>query len=641
MKNVTLILDDGSRFHGKSFGYEKPVAGEVVFNTAMTGYPESLTDPSYAGQLMTLTYPLVGNYGVPPFSIEPNGLATFMESERIHAEAIIVSDYSQEYSHWNAVESLADWLKREQVPGITGIDTRELTKVLREHGVMMGKIVFDGEQLTVDSGQLTVDNGQLTVDSYENINYVDKVSCKEIIVYANGESRSFSIDLPIAQLNCQLSTVNCQLKRLSMKEMKTQLILFSLLLLGSTAWAQQPCLSQDAYREKVEAYSQILKQQKLKTLASSEARKIAHTGFLPKIDVNADGTLNMSDLSAWNEPVGEYRNHTYQGVFVVSQPLYTGGALNAQHQIAKADEKLNQLNEELTLDQIHYQSDAVYWNASASKAMLQAADKYQSIVKQQYDIIQDRFDDGMISRTDLLMISTRLKEAELQYIKARQNYTLALQQLNILMGEAPNTPVDSLYNIGMISAPVRILPLEDVLQRRADYASTEVNIMKSQAQRKAALSQFNPQLNMYFSGGWATATPNLGYDVSFNPIVGVNLNIPIFRWGARFKTNRQQKAYIGIQKLQQSYMTDNINEELSAALTKLTETESQVKTAKENMSLANENLDLATFSYNEGKASMVDVLSAQLSWTQAHTNLINAYLAEKMAVAEYKKVTSE
>ena len=117
MRNVTLILDDGSRFSGKSFGYEKPVAGEVVFNTAMTGYPESLTDPSYAGQLMTLTYPLVGNYGVPPFTIEPNGLATFMESEKIHAEAIIVSDYSYEYSHWNAVESLGDWLKREQVPG--------------------------------------------------------------------------------------------------------------------------------------------------------------------------------------------------------------------------------------------------------------------------------------------------------------------------------------------------------------------------------------------------------------------------------------------------------------------------------------------------------------------------------------------
>ena len=423
--------------------------------------------------------------------------------------------------------------------------------------------------------------------------------------------------------------------------MKTQLITLSLLLLGLTAGAQQPYLSREAYRDKVEAYSQILKQQKLKTMASTEARKIAHTGFLPKIDVNADGTLNMSDLNAWNEPVGEYRNHTYQGVFIVSQPLYMGGALNAQHKIAQADERLNQLNEELTIDQIHYQSDAVYWNASASQAMLQAADKYQNIVKQQYDIIQDRFNDGMISRTDLLMISTRLKEAELQYIKARQNYTLALQKLNILMGEEPNNPVDSLYTIDAASAPVQILSLENVLQRRTDYESTEVNIMKSQAQRKAALSQFNPQLNMYFSGGWATATPNLGYDVSFNPIVGINLNIPIFRWGARFKTNRQQKAYISIQKLQQSYVADNINEELSAALTKLTETEYQVKTAKETMSLANENLDLVSFSYNEGKANMVDVLSAQLSWTQAYTNLINAYLSEKMAVAEYRKVISE
>lgn len=423
--------------------------------------------------------------------------------------------------------------------------------------------------------------------------------------------------------------------------MKIQLITLLLLTLGFDVAAQQPSLSREAYRDKVEAYSQLLKQQKLKTMASSEARKIAHTGFLPKIDLSADGTLNMSDLSAWNEPLGEYRNHTYQGVFIVSQPLYTGGALNAQHKIAKANEQLDQLNEELTLDQIHYQSDAVYWNASASKAMLQATDKYQSIIKQQYDIIQDRFDNGKISRIDLLMISTRLKEAELQYIKARQNYTLALQKLNILMGEEPNAPVDSLYSIGIPSEPVQVLSLGDVLQQRADYASTEVNIMKSQAQRKAALSQFNPQLNMYFSGGWATGTPNLGYDVSFNPILGINLNIPIFRWGARFKTNRQQKAYISMQRLQQSYVEDNISEELSGSLTKLKETEEQVKTANENMKLANENLEIVSFSYNEGKSNMVDVLSAQLSWTQAQTNVINAYLAEKMAIAEYRKVTSE
>jgi len=193
MRNVTLILDDGSRFHGKSFGYEKPVAGEVVFNTAMTGYPESLTDPSYAGQLMTLTYPLVGNYGVPPFTIEANGLATLMESERIHAEAIIVSDYSENYSHWNAVESLGEWLKREEVPGITGIDTRELTKVLREHGVMMGRIVFDGEDESVKT------------ESYSDINYVDRVSCKEVIVYSDKSVSSYSIDADKASINADLT----------------------------------------------------------------------------------------------------------------------------------------------------------------------------------------------------------------------------------------------------------------------------------------------------------------------------------------------------------------------------------------------------------------------------------------------------
>ena len=179
MKDVTLVLQDGTKFKGKSFGFEKPVAGEVVFNTAMMGYPESLTDPSYAGQLMTLTYPLVGNYGVPPFTIEDNGIATFMESDRIYAKAIIVSDYSEAYSHWNAKESLADWLKREQVPGVTGIDTRALTKVLREHGVMMGHLEFEGLE-----GQ-----DQLEDEDYASINWVERVSCKDVIHYNEGAGK--------------------------------------------------------------------------------------------------------------------------------------------------------------------------------------------------------------------------------------------------------------------------------------------------------------------------------------------------------------------------------------------------------------------------------------------------------------------
>ena len=147
-REAKLVLDDGTVFCGWSFGAEQNVTGEVVFNTAMTGYPESLTDPSYAGQILVTTFPLIGNYGVPDTGMGSDGLPLFMESDRIHAKALIVADYSERYSHWNAKESLSAWLKREGVPGISGVDTRRLTMLLREHGVMKGRIVFGLKQTT-------------------------------------------------------------------------------------------------------------------------------------------------------------------------------------------------------------------------------------------------------------------------------------------------------------------------------------------------------------------------------------------------------------------------------------------------------------------------------------------------------------
>jgi len=194
-KEVLLILDDGSRFRGYSFGYDKAVAGEVVFNTAMTGYPESLTDPSYSGQMMVLTYPLVGNYGVPRQTFETNGISTFLESEKIHAEAIIVSDYSENYSHWNAVESLSEWLKKEKIAGITGIDTRELTKLLREKGSMKGKIVFENEN-------------EIDFVDPNLINQVARVSCKEVITYGTGKKRVVLVDCGVKH-----NIIRCLLKR--------------------------------------------------------------------------------------------------------------------------------------------------------------------------------------------------------------------------------------------------------------------------------------------------------------------------------------------------------------------------------------------------------------------------------------------
>ena len=176
---VHLTLEDGTRYEGRSFGAPVPVAGEVVFNTAMTGYPESLTDPSYSGQILCLTYPLVGNYGAPGEK-EENDLYRFYESSSIHITGLIVSDYSFEYSHWNATESLDEWLRRNNVPGIYGIDTRAVTKRIREKGVMLGKIEPDG----------------IEIDFYDpnKLNLVAAVSTSEKKIYGSGKYRILLID---------------------------------------------------------------------------------------------------------------------------------------------------------------------------------------------------------------------------------------------------------------------------------------------------------------------------------------------------------------------------------------------------------------------------------------------------------------
>ncbi len=202
MREARLILSDGTTFTGRSFGYETVTIGEVVFNTAMTGYPESLTDPSYAGQILVTTYPLIGNYGVPDTDIDGNGLPLFMESERIHPKALVVADYSETFSHWNAKESLASWLKREHIPAITGIDTRRLTKVLREHGVMMGRI-----SLTPDLSPAGEAFDYL--QDYGSVNWVEKVSCKEVITYNKGAGKR----VVLVDCGVKANIIRCLIRR--------------------------------------------------------------------------------------------------------------------------------------------------------------------------------------------------------------------------------------------------------------------------------------------------------------------------------------------------------------------------------------------------------------------------------------------
>ncbi len=190
-KHGKLIFDDGTVLDGEGFGFSTIVFGEIVFNTGMVGYTEALTDPSYNGQILTLTYPLVGNYGVPDPSIkDDDGIPKFFESGKIQIRGLVVHELSLTASHWNLSMTLDEWMYNEKIPGISGIDTRELTKKLRTGGVMMAALVVSDSEIDVEQ----VKKELAAATHYDSEQFMDIVSTKEEQIFGDGEKSVVVID---------------------------------------------------------------------------------------------------------------------------------------------------------------------------------------------------------------------------------------------------------------------------------------------------------------------------------------------------------------------------------------------------------------------------------------------------------------
>lgn len=202
IKTALLTLEDGTQYSGISFGAEKSVSGEVVFNTGMVGYYESLSDPSYKGQILVFTYPLIGNYGVPSRKSEHN-LLEYFESDHIHPSALIVSDYSNSRDHWNAEKTLSTWLKENDVPAFSGIDTRALTKRLREKGTMIGKITFEHDTEFYDPNK---ENLIRAVSTLNPIEYNTKGGKRVILIDCGVK---YNIIRSLIKRGCHIIRVPC------------------------------------------------------------------------------------------------------------------------------------------------------------------------------------------------------------------------------------------------------------------------------------------------------------------------------------------------------------------------------------------------------------------------------------------------
>ncbi|WP_102409025.1 TolC family protein [Parabacteroides bouchesdurhonensis] len=422
--------------------------------------------------------------------------------------------------------------------------------------------------------------------------------------------------------------------------MRNKIIIIFLLLGALFAKAQDNQLSVEEYKQRVLEYSRQIKQSSEERVAMQQAIKAAKTAFFPAFDFSGSYQyrINKYDLDFGPGMAVEMDHNTYSLGATVNQPVYAGGQIYNNYKAAQVQGEIAEQAEELTTDNIIYSADLNYWSAAARKGMYEVMCQYVDIVQQLENVLTIRFNDGQISKTDLLQVQSRLKEAELNKSSAYKDYQIALQNLNVLMGISPMAPVEIADSITMY----QMLPLqvgEDVaLRNRPDYTISQLNIEYQKRQINLSKAKYNPTLAVGFQGTWGTSMLNVkGSDQLWTPAVFASLKIPLFHWGARFKEVNSQKALLRSREYALDDTRDQISKEVANAWTSLTENTKQISVAEEACKIAEENLDLNTFSYNEGKLPILDVLSAQLSWIQSYSSLIQTWYQQKASLAQYNK----
>lgn len=422
---------------------------------------------------------------------------------------------------------------------------------------------------------------------------------------------------------------------------KLKYILFSFGLLSVLPLSAQQYIGVEQYMQKVLDYSHQLKIAQERTAAAMSSQAAAKTGFLPKLDANGNYTYQFKKIgfdfggtSIFMKP------YSYQAQVTLVETIYGGNAITNQYQRAKITSDMAGMTEELTLDNVAYAAEYNYWNLAANEELLDVSTQNLGIVRKLYDLVNERFSGGLISRTDVMMVETRLKEAEYQHANIQNSYKVAEQNFNVMMGE----PVGADYAISDTILRMMLIPqfmtLDEVLEKRPDYQIANKQIEYDEFGVKLARSKYNPQLVAGAQGQWGTQMLNFDGKTLLNGAAYLQLNIPIFHWNERRHTVSASRAQLNASERQKLQVVDDITLELNNAITMITETAQQVSIADASLKIASENLELNTFSYNEGKLTILDVLSAQTSWLQSYTNAITANLNHKLALAQYKKVVS-
>ena len=410
------------------------------------------------------------------------------------------------------------------------------------------------------------------------------------------------------------------------------------LIVGAILWGgivDAQTLSVEQYRQKVLEYNQDIQKSQQAVNGALYSLKGIKTGFFPKLDITGNYSYQLEKVEFL--PGTDLKHDNYGVEAGLVQNVYSGSAVRKQYDVAKLQHAIAQLSVEHTVDNMIYAADVSYWSVAANRNLYELSEQFVQIVRELYGIVNKRFEEGAISKTDVLMVQNRLKEAELQLNTNSTNYKTALQSLNIMMGVEPDAAVVLTDSIQKVLWVPKQEGLNKALERRADYQSAIMGIEMAKLQTDMARSKYLPQLAVGIKEKYGTTLLNVDGKAQWATTAYAQINIPVFHWGEMRQNVRLSRTQEWTKELERSQLKDQVSKELNNAWVNVIEISKKLEIVYSSLDIAKDNLTLNTFSYNEGKLPIIDVLSAQVSWLQAYTNVVSVNYQYKVALAEYAK----
>ena len=410
------------------------------------------------------------------------------------------------------------------------------------------------------------------------------------------------------------------------------------LIVGAILWGgivDAQTLSVEQYRQKVLEYNQDIQKSQQAVNGALYSLKGIKTGFFPKLDITGNYSYQLEKVEFL--PGTDLKHDNYGVEAGLVQNVYSGSAVRKQYDVAKLQHAIAQLSVEHTVDNMIYAADVSYWSVAANRNLYELSELFVQIVRELYEIVNKRFEEGAISKTDVLMVQNRLKEAELQLNTNSTNYKTALQSLNIMMGVEPDAAVVLTDSIQKVLWVPKQEGLNKALERRADYQSAIMGIEMAKLQTDMARSKYLPQLAVGIKEKYGTTLLNVDGKAQWATTAYAQINIPVFHWGEMRQNVRLSRTQEWTKELERSQLKDQVSKELNNAWVNVIEISKKLEIVYSSLDIAKDNLTLNTFSYNEGKLPIIDVLSAQVSWLQAYTNVVSVNYQYKVALAEYAK----